>query len=181
MRNSCSLCPWLRINSNTKSVRHVVICTLYLLTERQTQIPAKNIAISTATSGNDEKYPIFVVLLVDVSSNACLISSRVLKERLGVDSWKAGSEHVFQALGVSLTTCGTITISWRFTNSSIRHTMECYIVDNDGASFDIIASRAYLNSNADLAQATGHHINSGKSSLLWRKRRKTSSKKVAAM
>jgi hypothetical protein len=97
----------------------------------------------------------YITLLLDISAEENLISSSTLREELGlgVPSREEGGKKVVRALGVRFQVAGVVTIAWALkTEPEKKYTMDCYVVNDDDAPFDIIASKAYLDSNQRLEE-----------------------------
>jgi len=141
------------------------------LTRFQRDIPAQNIEIATQDRGFDKQRPQYVVLLADTGANACLISSRVANKYLAL-SHKWGTDPVKQirALGVSIETAGKITIMWRSKASGKVHLMDCDVVNNEHAPFDVLAGNDYIQNNAELLEAVSPRSLKRNSRFSWRRR-----------
>jgi hypothetical protein len=94
-------------------------------------------------------------LLLDRTAEENLITSRVLKELSGLSTThrtKEG-ESRFRALGVHFQVAGVVRVAWSFrTVPDQSYNMDCYVVEDDEAEFDIIAGQAYLEDNPQLQE-----------------------------
>jgi hypothetical protein len=96
-----------------------------------------------------------VVLLLDRSAKQNLICSRVITELFGEALPPAppdGNEQlVVRAFKNQYTTSGAISISWALRDTpEDAHVLECLIVQDDEAPFDVIAGRTYIDNNEEL-------------------------------
>jgi hypothetical protein len=96
-----------------------------------------------------------ITILFDIYAEENLISSRVLKELLGLNvppRQKEGKAKV-RALGVRFTVAGVVQILWSLHTAPQQiYKMNCYVVDDDETPFDAIAGKAYLEGHQDLEQ-----------------------------
>jgi hypothetical protein len=98
-----------------------------------------------------------VVLLMDISAENNMIASRVIKEHPQQSSYINDEYGIssLRALGTTFAVEGLVRIQWSSEPLPRQiHTMDCYIVDDDYAPFDIISNKEFVHTHKRPAKRT---------------------------
>jgi hypothetical protein len=112
-----------------------------------------NILIGSESSHDQPNHN--VVLQLDTSAKRNLICSRVVTGLLleALPATHDGGRTTTRVFGTRFESSGVMNISWSLqTTPEESYTLECHVVQDDKAPFDLIAGKAYIESHAELQE-----------------------------